>query len=201
MPLCALVRFGKWDAVLKEARPPADLRYITGLWHYARALAFAATDQLAEARTEQADLNAVLTTFDAGRANDGPATRPPICSILPPRSWPENWRPRRARPMRRFGSWKKRLPAKTGCAIANRRPGIIRSANRSGRCCSTPAGRPRPRPSTARICDAIPTTAGRCTGWPKACAAKTKRAQARRVERAFQKAWARADVRLRASRF
>ncbi len=33
-------RFGKWDAILKEHAPPADLSYTTGVWHYARGLAF-----------------------------------------------------------------------------------------------------------------------------------------------------------------
>ena len=39
-PLFVLVRFGKWDEVLKEPQPPAQARLMNALWHYARGLAF-----------------------------------------------------------------------------------------------------------------------------------------------------------------
>jgi tetratricopeptide (TPR) repeat protein len=39
-PLFVLVRFGKWDEVLKEPQPPAPARLMNALWHYARGLAF-----------------------------------------------------------------------------------------------------------------------------------------------------------------
>ena len=39
MPLFALVRFGNWQEVLAEPPPPAELRYWTGVWHYAQGLA------------------------------------------------------------------------------------------------------------------------------------------------------------------
>jgi tetratricopeptide (TPR) repeat protein len=38
-PLYVLARFGRWDAVLAEPAPPASLRLMTALWHYARGLA------------------------------------------------------------------------------------------------------------------------------------------------------------------
>ena len=37
-----LVTFGRWDEVLAEPLPPADLRYTTGMAYYARGVAFAA---------------------------------------------------------------------------------------------------------------------------------------------------------------
>ncbi len=39
-PLFVMVRFGKWDEVLKEPQPPARARLMNALWHYARGLAF-----------------------------------------------------------------------------------------------------------------------------------------------------------------
>lgn len=54
--LFALVRFGKWKEILKQPAPPADLKYSTGMWHYARGWAFAATRQLKKAGTEHAKL-------------------------------------------------------------------------------------------------------------------------------------------------
>ena len=47
-----LVRFGQWDAVLAEPAPPAELRFATGMWHYARGVAFAARMDEASAEAE-----------------------------------------------------------------------------------------------------------------------------------------------------
>lgn len=57
--LFTLARFSRWDEVLKEPAPPADLRYTTGIWHYARGLAFAAKDALDSAAAEQASVAAI----------------------------------------------------------------------------------------------------------------------------------------------
>jgi tetratricopeptide (TPR) repeat protein len=54
--LFALVRFGKWQKILQQPAPPADLRYSTGMWHYARGWAFAAKKQLDKATVEQTKL-------------------------------------------------------------------------------------------------------------------------------------------------
>ena len=39
-PLYAMVRFGMWDEVLAEPQPIEKATFMTGVWHYARALAF-----------------------------------------------------------------------------------------------------------------------------------------------------------------
>ncbi len=54
--LFALVRFGRWEQVLEEPEPPGGVPYLKGAWHYARGLAFAATDRADEARRELAAL-------------------------------------------------------------------------------------------------------------------------------------------------
>jgi tetratricopeptide (TPR) repeat protein len=41
-PLFAYTRFGKWDLILSEPRPPEDSPFWTGVWHFARGLAFTA---------------------------------------------------------------------------------------------------------------------------------------------------------------
>lgn len=58
-PLYALVRFGKWEELLKEPAPPADLRFSTGMWHYARGLALAATGKADEARAARDSVAAI----------------------------------------------------------------------------------------------------------------------------------------------
>ena len=51
-PLFAYTRFGEWDLILEEPRPPEDSLFWTGIWHYARGLAFTATAELDKARLE-----------------------------------------------------------------------------------------------------------------------------------------------------
>lgn len=53
MPLHVLIRFGKWDEVLAEPRPEGDLPAALATWHYARGVAYAATDRVEEAEREQ----------------------------------------------------------------------------------------------------------------------------------------------------
>jgi tetratricopeptide (TPR) repeat protein len=52
MPLYTLVRFGKWEEVLNEPRPPENTRYWEGIWHYARGMAHAHTGKLQTARED-----------------------------------------------------------------------------------------------------------------------------------------------------
>jgi len=51
-PVFVMVRFGMWDAMLEEPRPNVESKFMTGIWHYGRALAFLHKDRLAEARQE-----------------------------------------------------------------------------------------------------------------------------------------------------
>ncbi len=56
IPLLALTRFGRWDDVLAEPRPPATLDYSNAIWHYVRATAYARKGDLEAARAEYAQL-------------------------------------------------------------------------------------------------------------------------------------------------
>jgi tetratricopeptide (TPR) repeat protein len=52
LPLFMMVRFGQWDAILKEPQPQAEFQYATGIWHWARGLAYTRQGQLDKATTE-----------------------------------------------------------------------------------------------------------------------------------------------------
>jgi tetratricopeptide (TPR) repeat protein len=58
--LYTLVRFGKWDEILKQPSPPADLSFSVGNWHFARGRALAAQGKLDEASKELDALAAIL---------------------------------------------------------------------------------------------------------------------------------------------
>jgi tetratricopeptide (TPR) repeat protein len=51
-PLFAYTRFGEWDLILKEPRPPEDSLFWTAVWHYARGLAFTVKGKLDGANQE-----------------------------------------------------------------------------------------------------------------------------------------------------
>jgi tetratricopeptide (TPR) repeat protein len=51
-----MVRFGMWDEILNKSMPESDLRYPTGIWHFARGMAYTGTDRLDEAEKELAEL-------------------------------------------------------------------------------------------------------------------------------------------------
>ena len=67
MPLFALVRFGKWAEILEEPRPAAQLQYTTGVWHWARGLAYLRLGQVDAAQREYEQL-ATIAQSDAMKA-------------------------------------------------------------------------------------------------------------------------------------
>ena len=64
IPLLALTQFGRWDEVLAEPAPPANLEYSTAIWHYVRATAYANQGKLNDARAEHAKLVQLRETTD-----------------------------------------------------------------------------------------------------------------------------------------
>ena len=66
-PIVALVRFGRWDDVLRLPAPPSEWLYTSGVWHYARGTAFNAKGQAAEARRELGEVEKILAAVPAER--------------------------------------------------------------------------------------------------------------------------------------
>lgn len=52
IPLYAFVTFGKWGEILNYEKPKDDRPYIVAVWHYARAMAFIAANNIADAEKE-----------------------------------------------------------------------------------------------------------------------------------------------------
>jgi tetratricopeptide (TPR) repeat protein len=70
-PIFALARFGRWEEILRQPAPPSELPYVTGAWRYARGLAFAATGRRAEAEGELAALRQIVGSVPADRTLAG----------------------------------------------------------------------------------------------------------------------------------
>ncbi|HSQ73689.1 MAG TPA: hypothetical protein VLM87_14845, partial [Rubrivivax sp.] len=62
LPLHALVRFGRWQQILTQTRPPdGNAAYLLAMWLYARGTAWSRTGSVGEARAALAQLQAVAT--------------------------------------------------------------------------------------------------------------------------------------------
>ncbi|MEL6780468.1 MAG: hypothetical protein AAFO06_24830, partial [Cyanobacteria bacterium J06597_16] len=60
IPLYTLVKFKKWDEILAQTAPDADLAYPTAVWHYARGMAFAGKQQIEKAQEELSSLEEIV---------------------------------------------------------------------------------------------------------------------------------------------
>jgi tetratricopeptide (TPR) repeat protein len=58
-PLLAYTRFGKWELILREPKPPEDALFVTGVWHFTRGLAFTANGKLDDAAQELGGLQRI----------------------------------------------------------------------------------------------------------------------------------------------
>ena len=58
-PYYAMVRFGMWDKILTEPKPIERARFMNGVWHYARALAFLHTGKRGRAKRELRSLRSM----------------------------------------------------------------------------------------------------------------------------------------------
>lgn len=54
IPLLALAQFGRWEEILAEPAPRADLHYSNAIWRYARAVAYSNAGDAERARQEHA---------------------------------------------------------------------------------------------------------------------------------------------------
>jgi tetratricopeptide (TPR) repeat protein len=64
-PIVSLVRFGRWDDILKEPQPDEALKMTTAFWHFARGSAYVASSQLDNAGSQLNALQALAKTVPA----------------------------------------------------------------------------------------------------------------------------------------
>ncbi|MGH7257905.1 MAG: hypothetical protein ACREIM_05960, partial [Nitrospiraceae bacterium] len=67
-PVLTLARFGRWSDIIREPPPAKELRLTTGMWHFARGLAFAATTRFGSAEGELFNLKRVQKGFAKGNS-------------------------------------------------------------------------------------------------------------------------------------
>jgi tetratricopeptide (TPR) repeat protein len=69
-PQLTLAAFGRWEETLAEPAPPADIRFASGLVHYARGVANAALERWDDAQAELDSVRQIATEF----TEDWPST-------------------------------------------------------------------------------------------------------------------------------
>ncbi|HXU35391.1 MAG TPA: hypothetical protein VN937_03440 [Blastocatellia bacterium] len=62
-PTLMMVRFRRWDEILKSPQPDSKLVYTSALWHFARAMAYASTGNLDGAEKEQQQVASAVKAF------------------------------------------------------------------------------------------------------------------------------------------
>ncbi len=83
VPWYALTRFGRWGEMLAEAAPADRFLYLRGTWHYARGLAFLGKGQLDEAEKELTELRRIAADPALNYALFSPNTAAAILSVAP----------------------------------------------------------------------------------------------------------------------
>ncbi|HXB53699.1 MAG TPA: hypothetical protein VN461_02885 [Vicinamibacteria bacterium] len=200
VPYFALTRFGHWNEMLQEAPPPERSLYLTGVWHYARGIAFVGKGQLDDADKELAEVRRIAADPGLNFNLFSPNTAAAIFSIAP--------------------------EALAGTLAAGRKQyeeaiaHVERAVHLEDSLAYTePAEWHYP---TRQLLGAVLLESGRAreaatvywedlsrnreNGWSlfgltKALRTQGRDAEAAAVEKRFQKAWVKADVELTASRF
>lgn len=80
-PIYVMTRFGRWKEILAEPRPPANFRFMTGVWHYARGLAYRNTGRLSEAQRELTALQRLATHRETQDRTVGFAPEPIVLQV------------------------------------------------------------------------------------------------------------------------
>ena len=197
VPYYALTRFGRWDEMLSEPGPAGQHVYLKGIWHYARGIAFVGQGRSSttprrswpRCRRIAADPALDFTLFS-------PNTAAAIFAIAPEVLAGELGGERKEydtaiahleRAVRledglvytEPAEWHYPPRAGAGRGAARGRP----AARGRDRLLGRPEAQPR-------------ATAGRSSAWRRRCAAQGRKDEAAAAEARFQKAWAKADVKL-----
>ncbi len=69
-PTWVLLRFHRWDEVMKVPQPNAEQKFMTAMWHYSRGMALASTGKTADAEAELKAYQSAAARADGGMVID-----------------------------------------------------------------------------------------------------------------------------------
>jgi tetratricopeptide (TPR) repeat protein len=200
VPYWALARFGKWEEILQEPAPPAGNAFLKGGWHYVRGLAFAAKRQIPQAEQELKALREIMNNESLDWTLLSPNTARGVLSI-----GPEVLAGEIAAARGQFDSAIAHLDraVRLEDALAYTEPPEWQAPARlTLGAILLEAG----HPSEAETVYWEDLRRNRNNGWAlygllQALRAQGEDERAAQIEERFKKAWARADVKIGASRF
>ena len=70
-PYYTMVRFGMWDEVLAEPKPIEKAQFMTGIWHYSRALAYLHTGKVGKCKKEWKALESIRESSEDSERRRG----------------------------------------------------------------------------------------------------------------------------------
>jgi tetratricopeptide (TPR) repeat protein len=200
VPILTLLRFGRFDSVLAEPKPPESQRYATAFWHYARGVAHARLGHVAEADAEAAAFAAIAAD---------PAWETTI--------WVEGPLARRLEVAKHHLAGEVAAARKDHAAAVAELESAVRVQDTLNYTEPPAFYFPTRQALGAVLLDAkrpadaetvyrkdlvqYPKNGWSLFGLSQSLAAQKKRSEAQWAERGFTEAWARADVKLSASRF
>ena len=201
-PYYAMVKFGRWDEILSEPKPAQESPFVQGVWHYARGMAFTAKQQFAEAAKELAILEETVrgdvlrkmpTSFSANTALTILRIAPEVLAgeLAAKQGQFESAIAHLDKAVRLEDALIYTEPADWPFPVRHSLGAVLLQAG---------------RPEEAAIIywedlRRFPENGWSLFGLMQALRAQGKNDEAALVDKRFQKAWARADVKLTASRF
>jgi len=189
-----LTTFGRWDDVLAEPLPPADIRMPLAMAYYARGVAHAAKGQLAEAQTALDTVKAI----DAATPADDPAKTPVSIAV---HALMGEIATRSGKFDEGIGHFREALKIEDA-GLYFEPPKWYYPIRQSLGAALLQAGRSADAEAVYREdLKRFPETGWSLFGLAAALRAQGKSADAAAVDQRFSKAWSGADVRLTASRF
>lgn len=199
-PAVALARFGRWQEILAEPAPPEDLPFALGVWHYARGLAFTRTGKLDDAAKELEQVQAIEKTTPPTRTIGQVNTTKSVLAIADHVLAGElaSARGRNAEAVKHLKEAVRRQDALRYMEP----PPWYYPVRHSLGAVLLAAGRAREAEAVYREdLRRNPENGWSLAGLAASLRAQRRAAAARGVDARFEKAWARADVRLTSSRF
>ncbi|MBM4256551.1 MAG: hypothetical protein FJ147_11740 [Deltaproteobacteria bacterium] len=197
--LFGLARFGKWQEIRQQPAPSEELHYTTAIWHYTRGLAFAATKRLDEATGEQAKVAKIAETTPADRMI-GQNSATALLNVAA-RTLAGEIAVRQGKADEAITSLEDAVRLQDALKYEEPPPWYFPVRQSLGAALLA-ANRPEDAEQVYRKdLQVNPHNGWSLYGLAQSLRAQKKTKDAAAMEKRFRKAWARADVKLRASRF
>jgi tetratricopeptide (TPR) repeat protein len=194
-----LVRFGRWADMLKQPAPPADLRFTTGMWHFGRGMAYAATGKLAEAQAENDSVAAIAKATPAEAMVSFNSSAALL--RLADQSLAGEIAAKQGKTNDAVNHFHTAIKEEDGLHYDEPPPWFMPVRQQLGAVLLAAGRAPEAEAAYREDLKQYPENGWSLYGLAKALRARKADAEAAQVEARFAKAWARSDVKLTASRF